>query len=47
MREVVSAKGDTKVLEERYVVNKVNEKGLRAVTSGGELQAGFLFVVDW
>jgi transcriptional regulator GlxA family with amidase domain len=35
LREVTGAKGDTKVLEERYVVNKVNEKGLRVVTSGG------------
>ena len=36
LRKVAAAKGNTKVLEERYVVNKVNEeKRLRIVTSGG------------
>jgi len=36
LQEIAASKGDTKVLEERFVVNKVNEeKGLRIVTSGG------------
>lgn len=36
LREVAAAQGETKVVEERFVVNKVNEeKGLRVVTSGG------------
>ena len=36
LREITATKGDTKVLEERFVVNPVNEeKGLRIVTSGG------------
>ena len=40
LREIVGAKGEgyggTKVLEERFVVNRVSEeKGLRVVTSGG------------
>ena len=35
LREVAGAKGNTKVLEERFVVNKVDEKGLRVITSGG------------
>ena len=36
LREVCESKGKTKVLEERFVVNQVNEeKGLRIVTSGG------------
>jgi hypothetical protein len=35
VEEVLSAKVDTKVLEERYVVNKVDEEGLRFVTNGG------------
>lgn len=29
------SKGETTVVEERYVVNKVNEKGMRVITSGG------------
>jgi transcriptional regulator GlxA family with amidase domain len=35
LTEVARAKGNTKVLEERFVVNKVDGKGLRIVTSGG------------
>ena len=35
LRELAGAKGDTKVLEERFVVNKVDGKGLRVITSGG------------
>lgn len=36
LREISAAKGETKVVEERFVVNKTNEeKGLRIITSGG------------
>jgi transcriptional regulator GlxA family with amidase domain len=36
LREITTAKGETKVVEERYVVNKTDkEKGLRIITSGG------------
>jgi len=36
LREIAATKGSTKVVEERFVVNKVNEeKGLRIITSGG------------
>lgn len=36
LRKICERRGRTKVLEERFVVNKVDgEKGLRTVTSGG------------
>lgn len=35
LREVCESKGKTNVLEARFVVNKVDEKGLRVITSGG------------
>jgi len=35
LRAVCASKRNTKVLEERFVVNKTDEKGLRIVTSGG------------
>ncbi len=36
LREIAATNGETKVVEERFVVNKIDEKrGLRIITSGG------------
>ncbi len=36
LREITATKGETKVVEERFVVSKVDEeRGLRIITSGG------------